>query len=135
MIPDIIMNLLHDMFLHFKNDTLIKYDNLDEIICVTLVGMLLEYVTPYTNNEEPNVCRLYTYFIKTSNDDSSKTLSSFTCPISLLQGNQTLIDKLADELLMKFEERLIKANNLNMCRNCSSIHRSIKDVYMNKLIV
>lgn len=129
------MNLLHDMFLHFKNDTLIKYDNLNEIICVTLVGMLLEYVTPYTNNEEPNICRLYTYFIKTSNGDSSKTLSSFTCPTSLLQANQSLIDKVTDELLMKFKERLIKANNLDMCKNYKSIHRSVKDVYMNKLIV
>lgn len=129
------MNLLHDMFLHFKNDTLIKYDNLNEIICVTLVGMLLEYVTPYTNNEEPNICRLYTYFIKTSIGDSSKTLSSFTCPTSLLQANQSLIDKVTDELLMKFKERLIKANNLDMCKNYKSIHRSVKDVYMNKLIV
>ena len=120
---------------HFKSEALISIDYLRIETIISLVGVLLEYATPYSDLQQCGTFKLFRYTMTSSVDSSSSILSSFTTPMALIQADSLNVMDRVSELLHQFRERLQSAHSQAMCKDFIDVQLSVKDIFMHKLTV
>lgn len=118
----------------FKRKKMISIENLKVETSIALVGVLLEYVTPYSTLSDGGNFKLYQYKLKSNHDGLVEDMiSSFTCPMALFQVKDFDVKERVDQLLHRFRDRLISAQENKLCLKYTHVDLSVEDIYMNKL--